>query len=448
MDPDLALELGAAYMRVARVQGVNISPNLGQTKQADQTAQAAEALIDSVLKSQPGNRTALLRAGQIAHDRMILADDSGSAEDMLRFAGRSEERLNQFLSTGPLNAASDRMEAQQVIIALMNVAGHYMKVNRPDDAIRIAGRAIEIAHATDWPTQAGAALMVVALAHRKKGELDEALKAVRESVRMLEPAPGESRTGRLQPYALALIREGQILGEDESINLGRPQDAAECIERALKISEDMARRDANDFLSQNRLYFAEAKLAGILGRTQPARSAELYDDALRRLAQITANGSTMRNEAETLAASVYPLLRLGRRADARSRLDRAFDLLRTLKQYPAAKVELGSAAEETMRALAEYEAADGRVKHGTALYEELLRQVLSGHPEPETNLEDAVEISSLYGGAAHLERLAGQDKLASDLETLRLTLWQHWNVTLPNNAFVRHQIENASDWVE
>ena len=445
MDPDLALELGAAYMHVARVQGVNISANLGQTKQADQTAQAAEALIDTVLKSQPGNRTALLRAGQIAHDRMILADDNGSAEEMLRFAGRSEERLSQYLSTGPLNAASDRMEAQQVIIALMNVAGHYMKVNRPDDAIRIAGRAIEIAHATDWPTQAGAALMVVALAHRKKGELDEALAAVRESVRMLEPAPGESRTGRLQPYALALIREGQILGEDDSINLSRPQDAAECIEKALKISQDLARRDANDFLSQNRVFFAEAKLAGILGRTQPARATDLYDDALRRLAQITDNGSTMRNEAETLAASVYPLLRLGRRAEARSRLDRAFGRLSTLKQYPAAKIELGSAAEETMRALVEYEAAEGRVKHGAALYEELLRQVLASHPEPETNLEDAVELSSLYGGAAHLEHLAGQDELASDLETRRLALWQHWKVILPNNAFVQHQIGNASD---
>src|SRR4029077_2567794 len=37
MEPVLALELGTAYMRVARVQGVNISPNLGQTVQADET---------------------------------------------------------------------------------------------------------------------------------------------------------------------------------------------------------------------------------------------------------------------------------------------------------------------------------------------------------------------------------------------------------------------------
>src|SRR5581483_389493 len=97
--PGLALELGTAFMRVARVQGVNISPNLGQTAQADRTAQHAQALIDSVLASQPRNRTALLRAGQIAHDRMILASDAGHPEDeILRFARTSIERIDQYLS--------------------------------------------------------------------------------------------------------------------------------------------------------------------------------------------------------------------------------------------------------------------------------------------------------------------------------------------------------------
>ena len=42
-DASLALDLGAAYMRVGRVLGVNISPNLGQTAQADQAAAKAES---------------------------------------------------------------------------------------------------------------------------------------------------------------------------------------------------------------------------------------------------------------------------------------------------------------------------------------------------------------------------------------------------------------------
>src|SRR6185295_7529579 len=78
-DPQLALEIGNAYMRVARVQGVPISQNLGQMDQAEQNLRTAETFIQTALASAPVNRTALLRAAQIAHDRMLLA----------RFGGRN-----------------------------------------------------------------------------------------------------------------------------------------------------------------------------------------------------------------------------------------------------------------------------------------------------------------------------------------------------------------------
>ena len=197
MQPDLALELGTAYMRVGRVQGVNISPNLGQTEKADQTEQKAQALIDSVLAAQPRNRAALLRAAQIAHDRMILAADGHHNDDALRFAQTCLERLDRYLKTGTLNASSDRLEAQQVIIALINVANRYMNADRFDESLQVSARAIEIARQTNWPTQAAAALMVVALAHRGKGELDEALSAARESARVLNPGNGEKSTGQM-----------------------------------------------------------------------------------------------------------------------------------------------------------------------------------------------------------------------------------------------------------
>jgi tetratricopeptide (TPR) repeat protein len=438
-DSGLALELGTAYMRVARVEGVNISTNLGQTRQAEQSAIIAESLIDSVLRSQPANRIALLRAGQIAHDRMILASNSDRTEDMLRFAGKSVERLNQFLAARPLNT-SDHVDGQQAIIAFMNVASHYLDADRPDDAIRIAGRAIEIANVTGWPTQAGAALMVVALAHRQKGQLDEALQAIRESVRLLEPDPDEAHVGRLLPYTLALVREGQILGEKDSLSLGRTREAAECIERALRIAGELARRDSTDFGAQYRMFFAETKLAAMVDRAQPARAAQLYDDALQRLAHMTANASTPRHEAETLADSVYPLLRLGRRAEARKRLDAAFELLSRMREYPSEKIELGSTADDAVRALAEYEAADGRTRHGAVLYEELLSRIAATNPNTETNLENALDLSTLYTAAARLERLAGRKEQASSLEQRRLTLWQRWDSRLPHNAFIQGQM--------
>jgi tetratricopeptide (TPR) repeat protein/predicted Ser/Thr protein kinase len=443
MDPDLALELGTAYMRVARVQGVNISTNLGQTAQAEITAQKAQTLIGSVLRSQPRDRIALLRAGQIAHDRMILAADGGHGEDAMRFAGASVARLNEFLSVRALNPKSDHMDAQQVIIALMNVANQYMKAGQYDEAIRICERAIQVANATDWPTQAGAALMIVALSHRAKGDLDNALRAVRESVRLLEPDKGETRTGRLHPYGLALIREGQILGEDEAISLNRPQEAVGYIELALKIGEDLARRDPGDFQSQFRVFTAEIKLAGILRHNEPARASKLCDDALQRLSTLTANAGTLRHEILTMAACVDPLLRLGRRAEARQRLDGAFERLSRAKQYPAAQIDLGSPADNTLRAVAEYEAAEGGPGRGAAKYDELLTLISASNPKAESRLEDAVKLSSLYEAAAQLHRKAGQTSQAAGLDARRLKLWQQWGATLPNNAFVRRQLEDA-----
>jgi serine/threonine protein kinase len=442
MEPALALELGTAYMRVARVQGVNISPNLGQTERAERTAQRAQALVDSVLEREPENRTALLRAGQIAHDRMILAGDAQNGELALQFARTSIERLNQYLGARPLNASSDRMVAQQVILALINVANRFMKADQFDDTIRIANRAIDIAHATNWPTQAGSALIVVAAAHRARGDLNEALQAARESVRLLEPQAGEKASGRLQAYGLALMREGQLLGEDEAISLNQTQEAVECIQRALEIGEDFARRDRSDFQSQYRVFSAETKLAAILRHTDPARALAMYDDGLRRLALTAANAGTVRNEIATLAASADPLLRLGRREEARRRLDAAFVRLAKLNLYPAARIDLGSPAADTLRAQAAYEAA-ADASRGAALYDELLRLVLAATPKPEANLEDAVELSNIYAGAALAHRQAGQIDLAAGLDLRRLNLWQLWDNKLPNNPFVRRQLESA-----
>ena len=443
MQPDLALELGTAYMRVARVQGVNISPNLGQTAQAEQTEQKAQSLIDSVLAAQPGNRTALMRAGQIAHDRMILAGDGHHEEQALKFAKVSLERLNQFLSAETLNASSDRMEAQQVILALINIANRYMKADEFDQAIRICDRAIELAQATNWPTQAGAAKIIVALAQREKGELNESLQSIHEAIRKLEPPPGEASTGRLQTYGLALIREGQILGEPEAISLNRPSEAVKSLEHALQLGADFARRDASDFQSQYRIFSAETKLADIIRDTEPARALDMYDDGLRRLAGTAANAGTLRNETKTLAASVYPLLRLGRRAEARKRLDAAFDHLKRLNEYPANVIDFDSPAFDTLRAFAEYESQGGDAGHALELCRDLIHRVRATNIKPETSLESAVDMSELYGVTGRMARRARRDALAAEMESLRLDLWLHWDAQLPGNVFVRRQLDAA-----
>src|SRR5262249_13122897 len=140
MEPDLALEVGTAYMQVGRVQGVNISPNLGRTSQADETEAKAHALIDSILASQPRNRTALLRAAQIAHYRMTVAGHARHDAEALQFAAKARQRIEEYLATGSPNEKTDRLEAQQVIITHINVANRYMKADQYDEALRICER--------------------------------------------------------------------------------------------------------------------------------------------------------------------------------------------------------------------------------------------------------------------------------------------------------------------
>jgi serine/threonine protein kinase len=438
LDSSLALDIGTAYMRVGRVLGVNIAPNLGKTEEADEAAAHAETLIDSVLAGRPADRVGLLRAAQIAHDRMILAGDRRREDDALKYARKSEARLNEFLRIAVLNEQSDRSESQQVIIALINIANRYVLAHEPADAVQACTRAIQIARATGWPTQAGAAEMVLALAYREQGDLEGALRAARDSARILEPGPADSDSRKFT-HTLALIRQAQILGDDDSASLGRPGDAAGILERAIRIVRELADHDSNDFSRQSRLVYAEATLASILRRTDPRRSLALYDDGAVRLAGVRYNATTPRREISILAGSVEPLLRLGRRAEARKRLDAAFARLGEIHLYPAAEIELGGEADHALRARASYERSAGNAPRGAEICEEILRTA-----RPVKSLTEAVALSSLYASASELWRLAGGQKRAAELDARRVELWRSWNAKLPHSPFISQQLEAAS----
>ncbi|QOY90677.1 serine/threonine-protein kinase [Paludibaculum fermentans] len=443
MDPELSLEVATAYMRVARVQGVSISANLGQTDKSEQNERKAEELIQAVLAARPQSRVAILRSAQIAHDRMILAGDGGRDEEALQLARRSAGALKRYLGLARAGALPERLEAQQAIITGINVANRYRLAGQQDEALQLCASTIDFAKATNWPSQTGATLMIVALIHRERGELDQALQAIRESVRILDPGTQEKRPGRLLTLSLALVREGQILGEADAISLDRPREAEASLTRAFTIADEFARRDPKDFLSGHRAYFAEARLADIVRHSDPRRALGLYNDALKRLEGTTENAGWRRNMASTLAASVFPLLELGQNAEARQRLDAAFGQLSTLKQYPAETIELGSEAVQGLQARAEYESRTGNARRGAEIYQELLERVMASRPKPASNLPEAVEMSNLYRSAARIHRLAGQAGKASALDAERQALWQSWLVRLPKNAFVMRQLEAA-----
>jgi len=441
-DIDLAFELGNAYLSVARVQGVPIGPNLGHPDQADGSLQIAERLMTGVLQSRPDHLPALSRSARIAHDRMIIAALRSRHEDVLRFGRRAEELLSSYEHSGKV----DRQEIDELVRAYINIGNCYTGENRWDDAIRLSGHAKELAVAAGLLYRAGAAETIVSKALHGSGRLEEALQASREAVRLLEPTAGITKSAQTLALAAALVREGEILGDENTVSFGRTQDAVAPLERAYAITDDLIRRDPNDSESRARLFNASVPLAYILRQRDPQRALNLYNTTLSRLAELPDHVRAGQKEVWVLAASTYPLRRLGRNVEAHSRLNQALARLRDLKLYPAD--ELGPESFEELCAMADYNAATGNFSRAADLYEELLRKSMASQPNPEINLYAAVGLARVYTAYASLDRRIGRKDLASILEERRRELWQHWDTNLPHNSFIRRQLEAVNKPVQ
>jgi serine/threonine-protein kinase len=438
-DPDLALDVGTAYMRVARVEGVPISPNLGQTNQAEQHLRMAETFITRVLSAQPRNRTAQLRSAQIAHDQMIVAGQKRQLDEAFRLGQVAGQRLERYLSTGGIPAD----EAEQVIITYMNVAFRYFLNGRYEDAIRMTRKTIDIAKATSHPDQVGPALTVIARAELARGQLDDALAAAHEASQTLERFTDTTVTRKIQ-YALALIREAEILAHPDRVNLGRPADAIPLLQRAFEMTDDVASRDPGESTSRLQLPLSGGLLARLIGEADPAHALAIYDRVLLRAGEVKNNTLARLAEVGALADSSYPLRALHRDAEARARLDAAFAKLAGLKQYPGAPVTLRSEALDALLARADDEAARGNMAHAIEIYQNLVEQVRAAGPKTETDLSDATDVSRLYATLAALERRAGRTDEAAALDTRRSQIWQRWEKALPGNPFVARQIASIS----
>jgi hypothetical protein len=434
-DPELALELGTAYMRVGRVQGVPISANLGQPDQAEENLRNAERLVSGVLEAEPGNRAAALRAAQIAHDRMVLAQARRPDDEALPLARRSEELLRRYLDSGAIAPA----DAEAVVITGMNIANWYGVENLTGETLRLLETVITIANTTNQPRQAGAAEIVRARTLRAQGSLEEALAAIRRGAALLKPQSGDPVSQRLIS-TLALVTEAEILGEHETVSLGRAAEAAAAFERALVHPRELVAQDPSD--ARPRFYVADnsRRLADLHLDAQPGRALPLYNEAIDRYREIPNNPRARRGEARALTGAARALIRLNRPADAAVRLRGAFDLLAALKIYPADQVLPGTEAFHALRARAELEGATGKAGEAIDTLENLRAAVLAADVKPATNLPDAYDLSLIDRGLADLYRLTRQPEPADAALARDRARWTAWRERLPNNAFVDRQL--------
>ncbi|HXA50903.1 MAG TPA: protein kinase [Candidatus Acidoferrum sp.] len=434
-DPDLSLELANAYMRVARVQGVPITSNLGRMDLAEQNLGIASRYVRVALAAQPVKRIAYLRAAQIAQDRMVLAKFGGRFAEAGSFAHEAAKWLDRFHA-----GKDDVLEGPALLNTYSTVANQFRIQQQFDDALRLFREGLEVARATGNSTYAGDFLWGMAEVYRDRGELDQSLQVNREAVSLLEsnPAPGSMN------LVIALTNEGKLLGQDGAPTFGRYADAAVLLDRAFQMADEFVHQDWADQLSRNRLADAGMNLAGALRHLDARRALEVYDHTFRHLAEIKNNSGFRRFEVCALAGSTYPLRELGRPDEAKRRLDAAFERLKALKLYPAESIGASAEADETLSALADYEAGRGAAPRAIEIYEEVLRKVQASKPEPETNLQDALCFSRLYGALAGLNHRTGHRDRSTAWDAKRLALWQYWDARLPGNTFVRGQLTAAN----
>src|ERR1019366_5446149 len=399
-DRELALEIGTAYLQVARVQGVPSGSNLGDFEAADKTLVKAETVVDSILRAEPKNRRALRTSAEIAHDRMILATGHGS-EGVLTQVHKLTGRLEALLGAG--NASSEEITLAARL--LLNVAQAYNNLRLFDDAIHYERLAVETSRPVPTARLYQArGLTLLASSLRQKGDLEGALQAIRQVRPLVESATYPSEMQRVYALQEALLAEGVILGAEDGVDLGRPEAAIPPLRESFDLMEQLAIKDSKDSTSRFREVNAGTNLAFNLAQREPALALAIYDQYLLRLREVRDSLNRQLNEAWCLAASSHVLLRLHRLPEAKQRIDAAFVRLREAGLYPAEHVDIKGAAQSSLRAMAEYQEELGQWERAAATYQELLDRVMVSKPEPRNDLAHANILTRLYAALSNLYR--------------------------------------------
>ena len=441
-DLDLAQEIGAAYLRVARIQGVPTNLNLGEFDQAEENLSKADKYIDLVLESRKNSGAALFLSAEIAHDRMILADSQGREADAAAHSARAVERLDRLYRAGNPTPAQRDEAAQDYA----NIALNALNRHRYEEGRQYARRSMEAAASLpSEPRVRSAALSMIGNSFRSEGHLDEALQAVREARRIAEGPIYPNPVARVFDLYGILLREARTLGQDGGISLGRTEEAIAVYREAVDLMEEQASKDPRDQTARDRLARCSAELASLLADRDPRQALALFDLGVRRLREVKNNVRARRLESAALAESSYPLRRLRRFPEARQRIDAAFALLHETKDYPASRLKPESEVVVALRALADYESQVGDRHRAAEIYEQLLGAMMAAKPDPLGDLMDANKISMMYYYMAGVYRHAGESAKASEMDQRRIELWRLWDSKLPQNTFVQRQLAMRSE---
>ncbi len=456
-NPELAREVGEGYWHLGRIQGVNAEMNLGDSVKAEDSLKKAATLIDSALVSHPDDGNILLQSALIAHDRMIVADTERRRGDALAHAQTAVARLDSLLShddsrtplqlDGFLRLGSSAQEGRARIATLYgNIALMYVNAHLYADGIRFAQKAVDLSQPLDPAIGMGAevqGLGVLANALRFQGDPEAALATIRRARELTEKGSYQSETARFFGLYGLLMREGLILGDANGVSLNRPDEAIAVFKQVLALTEAAAEKDPHDSSGRIRSGAVARELGSILIDRDSAGALAVFDLGIRRLTESGNSPGSQRSRAELLARSSYPLRRLGRASEARTRIDTAFAILRDTKDYPAPKITPDSQAWTVVCALADYQETSGDLRLAIGTYEQLLESVTATKQDATGDLRDAPKISRMYEDLSDLYTRIGDKTKAAAVNSRNIELWSALQHSLPKSSYVQQQLERS-----
>ncbi len=332
-DTGLALELAAAYMKVARVQGYPLEANLGEPKAAAESFDRARELLTPLAAA--GHFDARLNLARL---ELQVANLRRSQGDL---AGTDQGFAQALTLADQLAAARPHDEATLELIGEVNadLARSDTDGRRTESAALAAGRSLKAVESLvalkpgdpNRQNSLASALSAVAAAHMAQGQLVEAAAAfgraaaIRDALVQASPGNIEWRRGLM----VALGNMGDVLGVRSGENLGDLEGAARAFERAVVLSRAILEADPKDRRAAFDLVNVLLRLGTVLGDT-PDR----LDEAVTRLEEADRINTRLMNDEPGSARYGYlqvvldrrlgRLLRLaGRAAGADSRLRRA-----------------------------------------------------------------------------------------------------------------------------
>ncbi len=431
----LKTEIAQAYSKVARIQGVYRSINLGRPAEARASLQHAQAFFRDVWKAHPAGAAAFRSflesvelEARIDYGQLDIPGVRRTLEELRALTPRYE-------SLAPANL--DEWDFLGGIYQTMALAAS--RLDRRDEGLGFAARSVQyqrraaaVSSELRFLGNLSGSLATYAAMQRAAGDLDGALQSKQEAIRIAERLaaqyPNDNR-GRLN-LAAEYCDLAVVYAEENGISFGNRTEAIRWYERSLDLNRKNLQADPREQQARRNTAHAARMFADVVRHTDPARAAALYDEAIGLLRAMPAK--TKARDVElgiVLAESTFPLRTLRRYAEARARLAEASRIAEATADVSPDSPQMPM--EAVSRAEADWALASHRPLEAATAHQAWLERLHFGADTVRNDLHSAIVFGIRYELLRDAYRRAGRLDLATQANARRQAILEFWQKKLP-----------------